>query len=292
MTSPSRPPPGSRLPSRSAWGSVLPAILGGSLILLFLLPLLALVTYAPPEEILQEATNPGVLASLSVTLLASGIALALSLALGVPLGYLLARRSFRGKPILHSVVTLPLVLPHLVAGLAILLLFSPASPIGAFVVRLGFPVFETLWGVVLVMVYVSASYTVLSSELAFRAVDASVLEAARSLGATPGEVTASVTLPLAFRGIVAGALLSWSRAVSEIGGFLILAYAVYPSSLYPGPVTSPISVYIFNLYQLGDLKGAAAVSSLLVLIALALFLAVRFVEGRGALPWARGDLLP
>ena len=231
MTSPSRPPPGSRLPSRSAWGSVLPAILGGSLILLFLLPLLALVTYAPPEEILQEATNPGVLASLSVTLLASGIALALSLALGVPLGYLLARRSFRGKPILHSVVTLPLVLPHLVAGLAILLLFSPASPIGAFVVRLGFPVFETLWGVVLVMVYVSASYTVLSSELAFRAVDASVLEAARSLGATPGEVTASVTLPLAFRGIVAGALLSWSRAVSEIGGFLILAYAVYPSSL-------------------------------------------------------------
>ncbi len=67
---------------------------------------------------------------------------------------------------------------------------------------------------------------------------------------------------------------------------------MYPSTLYSGPVTSPISVYIFNLYQLGDLKGAAAVSSLLVLIALALFLAVRFVEGRGALPWARGDLLP
>jgi molybdate/tungstate transport system permease protein len=271
---------------------VLPAILGASLLLLFLLPLLALATYAPPAEILDEATNPGVLASLSVTLLASAIALGITLLLGVPLGYLLARRSFRGRSLVHSVVTLPLVLPHLVAGLAILLLFSPASPVGALAIRLGLPVFETLWGVVLVMVYVSASYTVLSSELAFRAVDGTVLEAARSLGATPGEVTASVTLPLAFRGILAGALLSWSRAVSEIGGFLILAYAVYPSALYSGPVTSPISVYVFNLYQLGDLQGAAAVSSLLVLIALALFLAVRFVEGRGALPWARGALFP
>jgi ABC-type sulfate transport system permease component len=235
---------------------------------------------------------PGVWQSLGVTLLASGLALAVTLATGVPLGYLLARRKFRGKTWVHAVVTVPLVVPHLVAGIALLLLFEPSSPLGALALRLGFPVFETIWGAVLVMVYVSASYTVLSSELAFRAVDPSIVETARSLGAGPSEVTASVTLPLAFRGILAGALLSWSRSVSEIGGFLILAYAIYPSSLYTGNVTSPLSIYIYNLYSLGDLAGAAAVSSLLVLVAFLLFLTIRYLESRGTFPWARGELFP
>lgn len=252
----------------------------GSLVLLLVLPLAALFAFAPPGGILRAAGDPAVLASLGFTLFASGIALLMSLVLGVPLGYVLARRTFRGKSVLESFVTLPIVLPHLIAGLALLLLFAPGSPVGSLAAGLGLPVFDTIWGVVFVMVYVSASYTVLASASAFRAVDEDLIEVSRSLGATPQEAFATVTLPIALRGIAAGAVLTWARSVSEIGGFLVLAYTVYPAPPYPGPVTAPVSVFVYNLYQIGDLSAAVAVSSLLVLVAFVLFLVVRLGERR------------
>jgi molybdate/tungstate transport system permease protein len=142
------------------------------------------------------------------------------------------------------------------------------------------------------MVFVSAPYTVLAADLSFRAVDGRVLEAARSLGAGPATAFLTVTFPLALRGIVAGLLLTWARAVSEIGGILILAYAVYPGGPYSGPVTSTLSVYVYNLFQTGDLADAAAVSSLFLLIAFVLFFLVRLGERTGWVPWRRGELLP
>jgi ABC-type sulfate transport system permease component len=146
--------------------------------------------------------------------------------------------------------------------------------------------------VVLVMVYVSAPYTVLASQLAFRAVDPRLVEAARSLGAPPSRVFWSVSLPLAARGIAAGGLLTWARSVSEIGGFLILAATVYPTTAYPGPVTSPVSIYIYSFYQSSNLNAAVAASSLFLFIAFAIFLGVRAAERLGRLPWRRGEWVP
>jgi molybdate/tungstate transport system permease protein len=272
-------------------GRVASAVLGGSLLLLFVLPVVALLTYAPPSDLLSAANQSGVRAAFSFTVLASALALAITLGLGVPLGYLLARGTFPGRSVVEAFVTLPVVVPHLVAGLALFFLFAPTAPLGRATIALGLPVLDTIGGVVLVMVYVSAPYTVVASQLAFRSVDERLVEAARSLGATPSEAFGRVTFPLALRGIVAGGVLSWARAVSEIGGFLIVAYTVYPSPFYPGPVTSPASVYIYNLYQLGDTAGAASVASLFVLGALLVFLVVRSVERSGRLPWV-GRRLP
>lgn len=255
-------------------------VTSGSLVLLLVLPLVALLASASAGGILRAAGDPAVLASLAFTLLASGLALLVSLVLGVPLGYVLARKTFRGKSVIESLVTLPIVLPHLIAGLALLLLFARDSALGALAARAGFPVFDTIWGVVLVMVYVSASYTVLASQAAFHDVSGDLIEVSRSLGATPRTAFATVTLPVALRGITAGAILTWARSVSEIGGFLILAYTVYPTPPYGGPVTAPVSVYVYNLYQLGDLPGATAVASLLVLVSFVLFVAVRIGERR------------
>lgn len=277
--------PGSRTPQIFRAAEV---VLSASLLALFLLPLYALFRYAGADQIAAAASSPGARAALDFTLLASGLALAITLLLGVPLGYLLARRSFAGKSVVESVVALPVMVPHLVAGLALLLLFDPAEPVGGIAVRLGFPVFDTVWGVVLVMVYVSAPYTVLASDLAFRSVDPRVTEAARCLGASPSAAFSTVTLPLAARGIVAGGLLSWARSVSEIGGFLILAYTVYPAGPYAGPATSAVSVYIYNLYQVGDLPGAVGTSALFVLVAFVLFVVVRVLERFGRWPWAPG----
>ncbi len=271
---------------------VLQLLLAGSLLLLFILPIYALFAYATPSKVFAAFTYPGVDQSLSLTFYASAITLLIALIFAIPLGYLLARHRFPGRSLVEAVVALPVVVPHLLVGLGLFILLLPGSPAYRFTSAIGFPVYDTIWGVVLVMAFVSAPYTVLASDLSFRAVDDRVLEAARSLGAGPATAFLTVSFPLALRGIVAGLLLTWARAVSEIGGILILAYAVYPGGPYNGPVTSTISVFVYNLFQAGDLQGAAAVSSVFLLIAFALFLAVRLGERSGWLPWRRGELLP
>jgi molybdate/tungstate transport system permease protein len=270
----------------------LQVVLSGSLLLLFLLPIVALFTYAPASRIVAAAENVQVREAIWLTLYASGIAVLASALLAIPLGYLLARRRFVGRAVVESLVSLPVAVPHLMVGLGLFLLIIPGSPLYSFTNAIGFPVYDTIWGVVLVMAVVSAPYTVLASQLSFEAVDGRVLEAARSLGAGGGTAFLTVTMPIALRGIVAGLLLTWARAVSEIGGILILAYTIYPGGPYSGPVTNTISVYIYDLFQQGDLADAAAVSSLFLLVAFALFLTVRIGERTGWLPWRRGDLVP
>jgi molybdate/tungstate transport system permease protein len=262
-------------------------VLSASLVGLFVLPLIALVAYTGWNGIFAAATNGGFRTALEFTLLASGIAVGLGLLTGVPLGYVLARYRFPGRSVIESLVLVPVVIPHLVVGIALLLLFAPGNPVGGWVASRGIPVFDAIWGVVLVMMYVGSSYVVLTSQLAFRSVDDDVLESARSLGATPSETFLTVTLPAAARGILTGALLMWARGVSEVGGFIILAYAVYPSPPWNGPVTNPASVWIYNYYGIdpGLAVGAAA---LLVLVALALFLVIRAVDRTGVLASLRG----
>ena len=285
------PAPGRRWRTGPVWVA-LQVVLSGSLLLLFLLPIVALFTYAPLSRIVAAAENVQVREAIWLTLYASGIAVLASALLAIPLGYLLARRRFFGRSIVESLVGLPVVVPHLMVGLGLFLLILPGSPIYQFTNAIGFPIYDTIWGVVLVMAVVSAPYTVLASQLSFEAIDGRVLEAARSLGAGSGTTFITVSLPIALRGIVAGLLLTWARAVSEIGGILILAYTIYPGGPYGGPVTNTISVYIYSLFQSGNLTDAAAVSSLFLLIAFALFLGVRIGERSGWLPWARGEFLP
>lgn len=272
---------------------VLQLVLSGSMLLLLLLPIYALFTYAPPSEILAAASDPVVATAIGLTLFASGVTVLVSLVLAVPFGYLLARRSFPGKSVVESAVALPIAVPHLMVGLGLFLALAlPASPLYRFTNAIGFPLYDSFWGVVAVMVVVSAPYTVLASQLAFGAVDGRVLEAARSLGAGPANAFLTVTFPLALRGIVTGLLLTWARAVSEIGGILILAYTVYPGGPYTGPVTSTISVLVYDLFQSGNLKDAAAVSAVFLMIAFAVFLGVRLGERSGWVPWRRGALGP
>ena len=271
-------------------GRLAAGILSASLLALLILPLLALVAASDPTSLWTAAQDAGARSAAAFTLYASGVALAISLLTGIPLGYLLGRTRFPGKTVVASVITLPIVLPHLIAGLALFLLFAPTSPFGQLADRLGIGILDSFWGVVLVMVYVSVPYLVLASEVAFRAIDPSMHEVARTLGADPPTVFWSVSFPLAARGVAAGAVLAWARSVSEIGGFLIVASLVYPSVSYPGPATVPVSLYVYSLFEIGDTAGAVAVSVWILLAAFALFIAVRWIERRGALPWAAGEL--
>ncbi len=257
------------------------AVLAASLLGLFLLPLVALFEYAGPAGIARAAEDGGFRTSLEFTLLASGIAVGLGVLTGVPLGYLLARHRFPGRSIVESLVLVPVVVPHLIVGIALLLLLEPSAPLGLLGTALGVPLFDGIGGVILVMLYVGGAYVVLTSEIAFRAVEPGMLESARALGASPSEAFATVTLPLAARGIATGALLMWARGVSEVGAFLIIAYAVSPGGIWPGPVTNTGAVYVYNLYQIEGLPGSTGAAALLVLVALAIFLGVRLLDRSG-----------
>jgi len=288
---------GAAAPPQRRWRTgpywlALQVALSGSLLLLLILPIVALFTYAPFSRIVAAAGNAYVREAIWLTLFASGLAVLATALLAIPLGYLLARRRFFGHSVVESLVSLPVAVPHLMVGLGIFFLVLPGSPLYRFTNAIGFPIYDTIWGVVLVMAVVSAPYTVLASQLSFEAVDQRVLEAARSLGAGSATAFITVTMPIALRGIVAGLLLTWARAVSEVGGILILAYTIYPGGPYNGPVTNTVSVYIYDLFQAGDLVDAAAVSSLFLLIAFVLFLSVRLAERSGWVPWRRGDLAP
>ncbi|HYA55008.1 MAG TPA: ABC transporter permease subunit, partial [Thermoplasmata archaeon] len=164
----------------------LQGVLSASLLLLLLLPIVALFTYAPFSRVVAAAENAYVREAIWVTLYASGIAVLAIALLAVPLGYLLARRRFPGRSVVESLVALPVAVPHLMVGLGLFLLVLPGSPLYRFTMAIGFPIYDTIWGVVLVMAVVSAPYTVLASQLSFEAVDGRVLEAARSLGAGSG----------------------------------------------------------------------------------------------------------
>ncbi len=263
-------------------------LLSASLLGLFVLPLVALFVYAGAGGIVTAARNVGFRVAIEFTLYSSAIAVGLGVLTGVPLGYVLARYRFPGRSVVSSIVLLPVAIPHLVVGLALLILFAPTGPVGRLAAALGIPIFDGLGGVVLVMLYVGGSYVVFTSELAFRSVSEGVVEAARSLGASPTEAFVTVSLPAAARGIVTGALLMWARGVSEVGGFLILAYAITPGGGWTGPPTSTASVYIDNLYGIEGLAGAASAAALLVLVALAIFLGVRWLDRSGSFPLLGG----
>ncbi len=267
------------------------AVLGASLLGLFVLPIVALLWYAGAGGIVRATSDIGFRTSLEFTLLASGMAVGLGLLTGIPLGYALARYRFPGRSIVESLVLLPVVIPHLIVGIALLLLLEPGAPLGRVMTALGIPTFDAIAGVVLVMLYVGGAYVVLASEIAFRSVDVGLLESARALGATPSEAFATVTLPLAARGIGTGALLMWARGVSEVGAFLIFAYGVSPGGLWPGPQTTAASVYVWMLYNDVGLAGSAAAASVLVLIALAIFLGIRLFD-RSGLSGLPGPWLP
>jgi molybdate/tungstate transport system permease protein len=282
--------------AQASWGTRLgraaAAVAAASLGALILVPLLALFTYAPLDSLVGAVRDRGFRDAVVFTLEASGLAVALALLLGVPTGYLLARRRFRGKSVVEALVTLPILIPHLLVGLALVVLFDRESLFGGVVVRLGLPFLNTIYAVVLVMTYVSTAYAVTASQLAFQSVDADLLEASRTLGASPATAFRTVTLPVAARGIVTGGVLAWGRSVSEVGGLLIVAYTVYPVGPWTGPVTSPASVYLYNLYTIGGLPGAAPAATLFILLGFAIFVAVRLMERLGRLAWRRREFSP
>lgn len=198
------------------------------------------------------------------TVLMAVIATALVLPPAIAVGWLLARRQFRGKALLETIVSLPLVLPPVASGLLLLWLFGRRSPLGRALDAVGLEVIFTWKAVVIAMMVISFPLVARSVRAGIEQVDRRFEHIAATLGAGPLRIVRTITLPLAARGIIAGAILGFSRALGEFGATIMIAGAI------PGQ-TQTLAVGIYTLVETGREDAAwslVAVSALLAFIAI------------------------
>jgi molybdate transport system permease protein len=244
---------------------LLPATLG---LLFLVLPLAGLVIRAPWSSLPQRLAEPGVLTALRLSLQTATIATLVCVALGVPLAWLLARVEFAGRRVVRALVTVPLVLPPVVGGVALLLVFGRKGIIGAWLdATFGITLPFTTTGVVLAEAFVAMPFLVITVEGALHGADARYEEAAATLGAGRWTTFTHVTLPLVAPGIAAGAVLCWARALGEFGATITFA------GNFPGRTqTMPLAVY---LALETDLQAAIVLSLILLTVSVSILAALR-----------------
>jgi molybdate/tungstate transport system permease protein len=236
-----------------------------SLLLLFLvLPVLHLVAAAGPQGATRLWSDSELRQSLVLTAVTATAATLIAALCGAPLAWLLARRAFRGRALVSAVLDLPLLIPHPVAGIALLLLLGRGSAIGGTLLDLGLRIIGTPLGIIAAMLFVSAPLFVSGAREAFARVDPRLEGVARTLGDSPARAFRRVTLPLAARGLIAAGVVSWARAVSEFGAIVILAYN-----------PKVVSVLAYDRFTGFGLSEALPVAAALVLLALIPLTALR-----------------
>jgi molybdate transport system permease protein len=257
-------------PSRSRrptapWPLALPAVLA---VAFLLLPLAGLLVRAPWRSLPALVGDPLVREALRLSLLSASLATALSLLLGVPLAWVLARTRLPGRSMLRALVTLPLVLPPVVGGVALLLAFGRRGIVGRHLADwFGITIPFSTTAVVLAETFVAMPFLIITVEGALRGADIRYEEASATLGASRWTTFRRVTLPLIAPSVVAGAVLCWARALGEFGATITFA------GNFPGTTqTMPIAVYIALET---DPDAAIALSLVLLLVSVAILVALR-----------------
>jgi molybdate transport system permease protein len=253
------------------------AALTAPLVVFLALPVIVLVLRALLGGGLTVAlTSPVVLDALTLSLATTTVSLGLTLAMGTPLAYLLARRSFRGSAIVETIVDLPIVLPPSVAGLALLLVLGRRGLLGGALDVVGISIPFTTLAVILAQTFVAAPFFIRSARAGIAAVDRDVEDAARVDGAAEREVFRWVTAPIAGAALAAGAVMSWSRALGEFGATIMFAGNVEGR-------TQTLPLVVYSEFGGGDLDASIAAASILVLAAFGVLVSVRVLRWGRAL---------
>lgn len=254
-----------RRPSRRPRGIV---ALAAVAVVLFSLPLAGLLLRVPWGDLPSLLTSDIALDALRLSLISSVAATAISLVIGVPLAWVLARVEFRGRSAVRALVTLPLVLPPVVAGAALLFALGRTGIVGE-------PLYEvtgivlpfSLWGVIIATTFVALPFTVITVEGALSSLDPKYEAAAASLGAKPWTVLRRVTIPMIAPSLAAGLVLTWARAFGEFG-----ATVTFAGNLTGRTRTLPLAVFVALE---SDRAAAVALSLVMVVISLVVLVALR-----------------
>jgi molybdate transport system permease protein len=243
--------------------------LGAAAVLFLALPLAGLLWRAPWSALDDIGREPVVRTALRLSLVTSVSATAVAAVLGLPLAWLLARVRFRARRLVRALALVPLVLPPVVGGVALLLAFGRRGLLGSrldawFGVHLPF----TTAGAVLAEAFVALPFLVITAESAFRSIDHRLEDAARTLGARPWTVFRRVTLPLTWPALAAGAVLAWARALGEFGATITFA-----GNTPNRTTTIPLEVYL--LLESGRVDAAIALSLVLMAVCVLVLVLLR-----------------
>ncbi|HEX2781154.1 MAG TPA: ABC transporter permease [Gemmatimonadaceae bacterium] len=252
---------------RASFASIAAALAASILLLFLALPTGSLVVSGGAAGASGLLRDHELRRAIALSAGAATIATALVALLGTPLAWLLARRRFRGGALVEAVLDLPLLIPHPVAGLALLLLLARDAPLGGALFALGLRVIGTPVGIVAAMAFVAAPLFVSAAREAIARVDVRYEHVARTLGDNGWRAFRRVTLPLAGRGILAGAVVTWARAVSEFGAIVVVAY--HPR------VASVLAYDRFTSFGIAEALPVAAALVIVALVPLVVLRALR-----------------
>jgi molybdate transport system permease protein len=232
------------------------------------LPLVGLLWKAPWRSAWDILDSHEALTALRLSFVTSVAATAVAIVLGLPLAWVLARIESRVRPVVRALTTLPMVLPPVVGGTALLLALGRRGVAGRYLDEAGIHLPFHLTGAVVAEAFVAMPFFVLSAEAAFRAIDTRLEDAARTLGASPWRVLRTVTIPLARPGLVAGAVLCWARALGEFGATITFA------GNFPGR-TQTLPLFVYVQLEGGDRDAAIVLSLVLLVVSLVVLVALR-----------------
>ena len=242
------------------------------------LPLATLLWALAPSALLRHLASPMAMHALALTLATTLVATLLAVILGTPLALLLARVPFRGREVLDTLIDLPITIPPVVAGVALLLAFGRRGLVGRHLEVLGIQVAFSSVAVVMAQLFIASPFFVKAARAGFEAVDLRLEAAARTLGAGRWRVFWTVTVPLARPALLSGLVLAWARALSEFGATMMFA------GNFPGR-TQTLPLAVMTALE-SDLETAIAVSTLSLGLALAALLAAKWLAGRWSAPLA------
>lgn len=246
------------------------------LVFFLVFPFVAILLSLSPTLLIRHLRSEMALKALGLTLQTTVIATALAIVTGIPLALLLARRRFRGREIVDTLVDLPITVPPVVGGVALLLAFGRRGLIGRNLEAFGLHLPFSTAAVIMAQVFIASPFFVKAARAGFEAVPARLEAAARTLGASPWHVFWTVTLPLTRPALLAGGVLCWARALSEFGATMMFAGS------FPGR-TQTLALAVMSAME-SDLDTALAISTLALLVGIgALVLAKSWA--RRALPW-------
>jgi molybdate transport system permease protein len=235
--------------------------------LYILLPLLALPLYINPRTLIEHLASKMALHALWLSLETTLAATFLCVLLGTPIAFVLARVSFKGREIVDSLIDLPVTVPPVVAGVALLLVFGRRGLLGHYLDLAGIQIPFTTVAVVMAQLFMASSFYVKAARAGFEAIDANLENVASTLGASPWRVFWTITVPLARPALVAGTVLAWARSLSEFGATMMFAGNL------PGR-TQTLTLAVMSAME-ADLDTAVAISVLTLLLALAALLVAK-----------------
>jgi molybdate transport system permease protein len=251
--------------------------LGGSYVALIVALLVADLAFTSPRHFADALRKPEIQYAIRLTLVSCTISALLSTWIATPLGYLLSRFTFRGRWLIDTIIDIPVVLPPLIIGLSLLILFH--LPLGGtnleeqFQRRLGLRVTYAQPAVVLAQFAVACAFAVQTMRVTFDQIDTRAEQVALTLGCRRSQAFMQIALPQAWRGIVAALTIAWARSLGEFGPILVFAGATRMR-------TEVLSTSVFLELSVGQLEAAVAVSLLMVVAAMAVLGIVRLLGAK------------